>query len=195
MIRYNWIEGGNRQLDLVESDFDALIDDPRYRKTFVYGNVLIEPDDVGQQPDRALRRRRRGHRQLPHTGTLYFHHNTVVSRRSGNTTLVRLSTAGESADVRNNIVFVTAAGNRLGAARSATARLIATRNWLKTGWVASHSGGSVDLVDNGQVTGPAPGFVDRGRRQLRAGGGLALPRRGGGARSRGGRRTCRCAST
>ncbi len=158
VVRYNWIESGNRQLDLVESDSNALINHPSYRKTFVYGNVLIEPDGAGNS-------------QIAHYGgdggdpshyrhgTLYFHHNTVVSRRSGNTTLARLSTSGDSADVRNNIVYVTASGNRL-ALLDQSGRLVATQNWLKTGWVESHSGVPVDVVDNGQVTGASPGFVD-----------------------------------
>lgn len=158
VIRYNWIESGNRQLDLVESDFAALVNDPSYRKTFVYGNVLVEPDGAGNSQilhyggDGGVTANYRH-------GTLYFHHNTVVSRRSGNTTLARLSSPQDSADVRNNIVFVTASGDRLGLLDQ-SGRLVATRNWLKAGWVASHSGGAVDVVDNGQVTGSQPGFVD-----------------------------------
>jgi hypothetical protein len=158
IVRYNWIESGNRQLDLVESDFDELVDDPSYRETFVYGNILIEPDGAGNS-------------QIAHYGgdggdvsryrhgTLYFHNNTLVSRRTGNTTLLRLSTDGDSADVRNNILYVTATGNRL-AFLDQSGYLVATKNWLKTGWVASHSGGPVDVIDNGQVTGSAPGFAD-----------------------------------
>lgn len=158
IVRYNWIESGNRQLDLVESDFDELVDDPSYRETFVYGNILIEPDGAGNS-------------QIAHYGgdggdvtryrhgTLYFHNNTLVSRRTGNTTLVRLSTDGDSADVRDNILFVTATGSRL-ALLDQDGYLVATQNWLKTGWVASHSGVAVDVINNGQVTGTAPGFVD-----------------------------------
>ena len=41
MIRYNWIEGGNRQLDLVDSDVYFALSS--YSNTWVYGNVLIEP--------------------------------------------------------------------------------------------------------------------------------------------------------
>ncbi|MBA2321681.1 MAG: right-handed parallel beta-helix repeat-containing protein, partial [Deltaproteobacteria bacterium] len=35
VVRYNWIEGGNRQLDLVESDYAEIRSDPSYRETFV----------------------------------------------------------------------------------------------------------------------------------------------------------------
>ncbi len=158
VIRYNWIEGGNRQLDLVESDSNTLINDPTYRETFVYGNVLVERDADGNSQiahyggDGGVQSKYRH-------GTLYFHHNTVVSRRSGNTTVLRLSSSGDSADVRNNILYVSATGNRL-ALLDQSGRLAATQNWLKTGWVATHSGASVNLLDNGQVTGSAPGFAD-----------------------------------
>jgi len=161
VIRYNWIEGGNRQLDLVDSDYDALIDDPRYRETFVYGNVLVEHAADGNSQivhyggDSGILGQYR-------QGTLYFHHNTVLSERTGNTTLMRLSSDGESADVRNDIVFVSnAPGSRLGLLDE-DGTLEATQNWFKTGWVPSHSGAAVDVVDNGQVTGNDPGFTDLG---------------------------------
>ena len=48
VVRYNWIESGNRQLDLVDAEDSAQIrKDPSYHKTFVYGNLLIEPDGAG----------------------------------------------------------------------------------------------------------------------------------------------------
>jgi hypothetical protein len=158
VIRYNWIEGGNRQLDLVESDAAALRDDPRYRETFVYGNVLFETGDDGNSQI-AHYGGDGGQTATYRKGTLYFHHNTVVSRRTGNTTLLRLSSNDEAADVRDNILSVTAAGHRL-ALLDQSGTLTATRNWMKTGWVASHSGSSVGVIDAGQITGADPGFVD-----------------------------------
>src|SRR5690606_36249190 len=48
VVRDNGIEGGNRQLDLTEGDdTDAIPAHPSYRRTWVYGNVLIEPDGAG----------------------------------------------------------------------------------------------------------------------------------------------------
>jgi Right handed beta helix region len=158
IVRYNWIESGNRQLDLVESDFDELVNDPSYRETFVYGNILIEPDGAGNSQIAHYGGDGGDPSRYRH-GTLYFHNNTLVSRRAGNTTLLRLSTDGDSADVRNNILFVTATGSRL-AMLDQDGYLVATQNWMKAGWVASHSGGPVNLVDNGQVTGTVPGFID-----------------------------------
>jgi hypothetical protein len=158
VIRDNWIEGGNRQLDLVESDFPELIDDPSYRSTFVYGNVLYETGNDGNS-------------QIVHyggdnggtagyrKGTLYFHFNTVVSKRTGNTTLFRLSTDDESCDARDNVVFVSAAGTSL-ALLDQDGALDLTKNWFKTGWRNSFSGGAVSVNDHGQVTGSDPGFAN-----------------------------------
>jgi len=159
VVRYNWIEGGNRQLDLVDGeDTPAIPADPSYRRTFVYGNVLIEPDGAGNSQivhyggdgdDTAIYRK----------GVLHFFHNTVVSKRSGNTTLVRLSTGDESADVRDNLLYVTASGDRL-ALLDAAGTLALDHNWLKRGWVESHSGAAAVIDAGGNLEGAEPGFVD-----------------------------------
>jgi hypothetical protein len=82
-----------------------------------------------------------------------------VSLRSGNTTLLRLSTDEESADARNNILYVAAAGNRL-AMLDADGALALSHNWTKPGWVASHGTLSGVIDDDGTgVEGTAPGFV------------------------------------
>ena len=49
VVRYNWLEGGNRLLDLVESDFPSYYENPSYRNTYVYGNVLVEQDGGNSQ--------------------------------------------------------------------------------------------------------------------------------------------------
>lgn len=160
VVRYNWIEDGNRQLDLVEASSPTVVGDPSYDETFVYGNVLIEPDGAGNS-------------QVAHyggdgsdpsnyrKGSMYFYNNTVVSTRSGNTTLMRLSTDDEAADVRNNVLYVTANGDRLAMVGS-SGDLTLRNNWTKPGWVLSHDGGtSATLDDDGSgVSGTTPGFVD-----------------------------------
>jgi hypothetical protein len=159
VVRNNWIEGGNRQLDLVDGeDTQVIVDDPSYRETFVYGNVLIEPDGAGNSQiihyggdsgDEAIYRK----------GTLYLFHNTVVSNRSGNTTLLRLSSDAEHADVRNNVLYVAATGDRL-AMLDATGSVELSHNWTKAGWVESH-GGSAGVFDDGSgIESAAPGFAD-----------------------------------
>ncbi len=133
-----------------------LVNHPDYHETFVYGNVLIEPDGEGN-------------RQIVHyggdsgttadyrKGTLYFHHNTVISTRTGNTTLMRLSTNDEHADIRNNILFTTADGSRLAMVDESGVVDLRT-NWIMDGWVDSHSGLSGTLTDHGDnLTGTDPG--------------------------------------
>jgi len=158
VIRYNWIEGGNRQLDLVDSAEPSINTHPSYSNTYVYANVLVEPGDEGNNQivhyggdsgDTAMYRK----------GRLHFHNNTVVSRRTGNTTLFRLSSAGESADAFGNIVYVTQTGSRLAMlAEDGSLRL--QDNWTKPGWVGSH-GTLAGTITNlgGNLTGASPGFV------------------------------------
>ena len=159
VIRYNWIEGGNRQLDLVDSGSEAFIADASYRSTFVYGNVLVEFEDFGNSQichyggdSGDLSRYRKG--------TLHFYHNTVISTRSGNTTVLRLSSNEESCDFRNNLVYVTEPGSRLALSNSA-GTIDLRHNWLKSGWVQGRGDltGSVRDLE-GNLTGGDPGLED-----------------------------------
>jgi putative Ig domain-containing protein len=166
IVRYNWIEGGNRQLDLVETDSLTIQNDPSYRETFVYGNVLVETDGSGN-------------RQVTHyggdsgttskyrKGTLFFYNNTLVSYRTDRTTLFRLSTNEEHADTRNNIVYVTAAGNTL-SLLDATGVLELSHNWFKPGRVATFGTLSGTINDDGtSVVGSSPGFRDEAGQDFR----------------------------
>jgi hypothetical protein len=109
VIRYNWIESGAHLLDLVEPEESTEITgaDPRFRRTYVYGNVLLNgPLDgsviVHYGGDN-------GNPQTYRKGTLYFFNNTIIVRGEEKTrwvtALFRLETGDETADVRNNIVF------------------------------------------------------------------------------------------
>ncbi len=160
VVRYNWIEGGNRQLDLVDAqDSEILYNHPSYSETHVYGNVLIEPDGDGNsqimhyggdsQNDVSYRK-----------GDLYFYNNTVISERTGNTTLVRLSTQEETAHVFNNAIYTVANGNKF-AMINGDGTFNMHHNWLKTGWVDCHCSpaGSINDMGNNQV-GEDPNFVD-----------------------------------
>jgi len=163
VVRYNWIEGGNRQLDLVNGEDSSLIRvHPLYGQTLVYGNVLIEPDAAGN-------------RQIVHyggdtgsssgwrKGTLDFYNNTIVSTRADRTTLFRLSSNDESCDCRNNIVYVTAAGSTLSLLDD-TGRLNLTHNWLKPGWVNSFGTLSGTITNDGSnLNGTSPGFLEEAR--------------------------------
>ena len=171
VVRGNWIEGGNRELDLVDAEDSVLLrNDPAYRETFVYGNVIIEPAGDGNS-------------QLVHyggdsgttanyrKGTLYFFHNTIVTKRTDRTTLFRLSTNDETCDFRNNIAYATAGGL---AFVDATGTLHLTHNWMKAGARDSFSFvlGTIDN-DGTTIIGTAPGFVDEAGADYRLAGGSA----------------------
>ncbi|MFV0543408.1 MAG: hypothetical protein ACK5L8_06955 [Marinicella pacifica] len=160
VVAYNWIEGGNRQLDLVDAeDSENLVNHPSYHKTHVYGNVLIEPDNDGNS-------------QIIHyggdsgttadyrKGTLFLYNNTIISQRSGNTTLVRLSTNDETAEVFNNIYYGESAGHTL-ALIAGNGKFNYQHNWLKTNYSDCHCNpnGTINNLGN-QITGTTPDFLD-----------------------------------
>ena len=160
VVRYNWIEGGNRQLDLVQTSYADIDSHPAYDETFVYGNILVEPEDAGN-------------RQILHyggdggydpyyrEGTLYFYHNTVISFASAGATLMRLATNAASADVRNNLLF--GVDNGAMAILDSTGQVQLTNNWLPNRWRetfdgALDPGAAIVAVDN--TEGGDPGFMD-----------------------------------
>lgn len=163
VVRYNWIENGNRQLDLVDGeDTDIIVNDPRYRETHVYGNILKEADNEGNaqivhyggdSTNTSIYRK----------GTLYFYNNTIISTRTEKTTLLRLSTNEETAQVFNNIIYPTATGDQL-ALLDSSGQLVLRHNWLKAGWLDSHGilTGTID-DDGSTILGSEtvlPGFVE-----------------------------------
>ncbi len=164
VVRYNWIEGGNRQLDLVDSEYSELSGRASYSETFVYGNILTEPDGAGNSQvihyggdsgDLTTYRK----------GTLFFFHNTVVSTRTGNTTLVRLSSEDESLRAENNVIFTTEGGSLL-AILDGAGDAVLEENWLPTGWRWSHGSTSGTTTETGTLEGAAPGFVDAGNQDF-----------------------------
>jgi hypothetical protein len=161
IIRYNWIESGNRQLDLVETDYDHIADDPAYDETFVYGNVLIEPDGAGNSQILHYGGDG-GDTDMYRKGTLYFYHNTVVSTRRGNTTLMRLSTVDVTALVFGNIIYTSAGGEYL-AITSGNGQTELENNWLPFGWQITHESEldpGATVADMGNTEGSTPRFID-----------------------------------
>ena len=167
MVRYNWLEGGNRSFDLVDGEDSIQIRNaPEYRKTFVYGNVLIKPDGGNNQTthyggDSGTTANYR-------KGKLYFYNNTIVSTRTGNTVIFRLSTNEDLCDARNNIFYTTNAGTSL-AMLAESGVLTLTNNWARTGWRNSFESGFDGNVTGGPsfVTGTDPGFMDRAAQDYR----------------------------
>lgn len=161
VIRYNWIEGGNKQIDLPDSsDRDDIMLDPRYKETFVYGNILIEPDGDGN-PEMVTYGGDMGDPSKYRKGTLYFYNNTVISHRTDEWFVIKLKTADESGDVRNNIIYGTGSGE-LCAISGWHGTLSMSHNWIKPGWKHSHAGDEFEgqVIDDGtQIIGDDPGFV------------------------------------
>src|SRR5688572_23780849 len=168
VVRYNWIEGGNRNIDLVDGEDSSIIRNaPEYRQTFVYGNILIKQDGGNNQAVHyggdsvAIADYRKG--------KLYFYNNTLYSVRAGTTVVVRLSTNDEQCDARNNIFFNTAAGSSM-AMLAEAGTLTLVNNWTKTGWRNSHEGsGFTGSVTGGasMLTGTSPGFSDAANQDFR----------------------------
>ena len=159
VIRYNWIQDGNRQCDIVDpEDSGVLGNDPSYNTNFIYGNYLVE----GMS----------GNRQVIHFGgdmggvyrkKGYFYNNTIVSTRTDATTVVRESGGPSSVfDCRNNIIYTTSAGSTIEISNDSDGVVNMTHNWLKPGYLlAGGSGGTVN-DDGTSVTGTAPGFTNEG---------------------------------
>lgn len=174
IVRYNWIEGGSRQLDLVDAEDHGgrLVNRSSYRETFVYGNVFEEGKNHfrneivhygGDSGNDAWYRK----------GTLHFYHNTVISRREGLTVLFRLSSEDEKAELSNNIFF---AANPLGRLALSHGRgtFCLHRNWLSRGWVkTSRTLFWGDLSEVNTIEGRAPDFVDWKKRDYRLSGARA----------------------
>ncbi len=159
VIRYNLIEGGNRQIDLVESqEGDTIKTDPRYHQAFIYGNLLIEPNNAGN-PQIVHFGGDSGPEPDFRQGPVWIYHNTIISRRRNNTTLLRLSTPLQQAEVFNNLVFVEAEGSRLSILdENGVCRL--HHNWLKAGYKECHGALSGTISDSSNLTGQEPGFRD-----------------------------------
>lgn len=161
VVRYNWVTGGNRALDLVDSSYPDINGATDYDDTFVYGNVLVELDDGGN-------------RQLIHyggdgdpahfrQGTLHFYHNTVVSERSSLMTVVRLSSAAATLDARNNVFFALDGGSSLALLEDAGTAAV-SHSWLPSGWRPGSPSLSGTVTATNSVEGVAPGFVDTAAR-------------------------------
>ncbi|MBS2026840.1 MAG: polysaccharide-degrading enzyme [Deltaproteobacteria bacterium] len=151
VARFNWIEGGERVMDLVDNSNAQLVSEPGYATAYVYGNILVKTDSAGNNA-------------LVHFGgdsgttanyrtTLWFWNNTVVSTRTGHTYLFQLDTSSQTANVVNNAI-----ANAVGPPPQILASSgVATfdHNWITTGYA---QGGTV--TETGTLTGTDPGFVD-----------------------------------
>lgn len=169
VVRYNWIEGGAQQFDLVDPEGSAnqAVADPRFRTTYIYGNVIFnDPTSasvIHYGGDSGVT-------EIYRKGTLHFYHNTVIFRSDQRirwrVALLRLDTNDESADVRNNILY-----NFLDSPGAPLSELSFMQvygnanigvNWINEGWLPSRTGvpfeGTITGTEN-LITGADPGFA------------------------------------
>lgn len=159
VVKNNWIEGGNRQLDLVEAMGNAaIVASPDYRLTRVYGNVLIELDGPGNNQI-VHYGGDMGNTSTYRKGLLQFYNNTVISFRAKPTALFRLSSEEETVDCRNNIVYVKSGKGSL-SLMVTVGTLKLGKNWLSSGWAKSHEDfkGTVEVLEP-SLEGEEPGFT------------------------------------
>ncbi len=162
VVRYNWIEGGDKQLDLVDAEDSKIVrNDPKYRQTFVYGNVLVQPPQANH-PFTIHYGGDGSNKSFYRKGKLWFYNNTVVSLRRDRTTIFRIPTDDETVECFNNIFYTpTAPRARLGIVE-ARGVVNLSHNWLKEDWKPSFNRNREPKVhdDGTNITGVEPGFVD-----------------------------------
>ncbi|MDB4459210.1 right-handed parallel beta-helix repeat-containing protein [bacterium] len=138
VVRYNWIEGGTRMLDLVDADDPRTSGDPRYLETHVYGNVLIKTS-VASNNQVIHFGGDSGKKDRYRNGMLYLFNNTVVSKRKDNTTLVRFSSEQQSLYLANNLVYTEESPGTHLALIAGDGAIYGYRNWFKKGWKVNRS--------------------------------------------------------
>ena len=161
VIRYNWIEGGNKEIDLVDGQDSELIrNSPDYHQSFVYGNMLIEPYNDGQPSILKYggdSRKVQDYRK----GTLYFYNNTVVSLRTDRTILFQLLTDEEHCECANNVIFAKESAAFGFSMIRDRGSVTMSHNWVSRGWVHSlFKVSAVNEAEGPEVSGDLPGFVD-----------------------------------
>jgi len=140
VVRYNYIEGTARLIDLVDAQehIQHALADPRYRETFVYGNILISgPNDAERLVHYGGDTE--GFEQNFRKGTLYFYNNTVIMSANKEdfwyTIVVDASTNDEHVDMRNNAFVVKGTTQLLMLSR--TGQLNLGVNWITAGYANS----------------------------------------------------------
>jgi hypothetical protein len=175
VIRYNWIESGARTIDLVEPEdsYTVLMQDPGFRNTWVYGNIIINEYSSsyawatsmihygGDMGDPSIYRK----------GTLQFFHNTVyikMNQSDGgsdtwNVNLFDLSSNDEQVVMRNNILY-REGDTFLYLARNHGIHIFEANNWINTGWENSspnnewHTFDGAVVINTAPITGTNPGL-------------------------------------
>ncbi len=166
VIRYNWIESGSRELDLVDSDHSNIYNQPSYNETFVYGNILIEPVNSNNGNVVHYGGDLSGREATYRKGVLHFYNNTIVSYSTDRVVLFGMSSNDEAADARNNLFYSPEGGATL-AITSGRGMISLGGNWLQSGWDVSSETLTGTVDDLGNTEGADPGFDNPGAMSFR----------------------------
>jgi hypothetical protein len=173
VIRYNFIEGGNRALDLV--DGGSFANDPSYHETHVYGNVIV---DIGQGTNPAMVHYGgdSGNYDRYRRGTLYFYNNTVVNMRprNSNQAIFQLDKIDQKVVATNNIFYFTSENAYLKGSSNGTYEI--NNNWIVAHWKLGREENELTETKvsiNGMLTGESPGFISFDNQDFRLAAGSA----------------------
>ncbi len=167
MIVCNWIEGGSKLVDLVESSYEHIKGSPEYGKTVMFGNILIKLPGAdarhvvhygGDQ----------GNEDNFRNGTLYFINNTVISRRPGPMPAFKLSNDAQTVLCLNNVFW----GEHFAVflvLMEPLGRVILRNNWIPIGFTECYFEKEKHVFDDGSsIVAVSPSFVARGDYRLAA---------------------------
>lgn len=150
VIRYNWLEGGEHIIDLVEAQNYASVTLtlPSYSTTLVYGNVIL---DTSVSTGGATTPVYYGGDTIPspyfRKGVLEFYNNTFVETADQSqqyyVQVFDTATPADALDARNNIIFSEPATSR----NAPELDLLPSNgtayfgsNWVSAGWFPSRQG-------------------------------------------------------
>ena len=158
IVRYNLLQGGNRQVDLVESYNVGYAYHPDYRQAFVYGNIFYEDQTVLEADSTEVLRYggEFSNTLYYRQGDLYFYHNTVVYTRDGQNTVLHPSSTAETIHAYQNIFHTFMNTSQL-AMVAGDGNVLFVRNFITAGWlpyVGTPGDGSVTFSDNFEGANP-----------------------------------------
>jgi Right handed beta helix region len=169
IVRYNYIDAAARAIDLVETDggMTSVFVDPQYHDAWVYGNIIVSDADAATAYSSNLIHwgGDNGDEKDYRKGTLYFYHNTVVTKASRKQSwrmrIFDLATPTQTVEARSNIFAHFGDANYSIMNLVGTLRLEGT-NWIRAGWreASDQGGAAVTVQRNGTlIEGTDPGFA------------------------------------
>jgi hypothetical protein len=159
IIRYNHIVAAARALDLVETEGGSttVYVDPQYHDAWVYGNVIVSDHSLpGESSNSLIHWGGDNSPQYFRSGTLYFYHNTVVTRANSSDVdemhLFDLPSDTQKVELRSNVLAHFGSSRFVLAEVEGTIRFLGT-NWITSGWMAGNfwSGNSVVVEVEGRL--------------------------------------------